>query len=132
MPVIVAVMPKCGFCILAYSGTMAMCGAGLATESYHQTSSRTALIVVTIFGLITLISVLINRRGFRTFLALILVTSGLCLTTLSMMKGGGSVAFYSGAVLMLLGVWTNSSLISMIRQFSSKQHSTCSISTKHQ
>jgi len=125
--VIFAIMPKCGACVIAYSGTMAMCGNGITVETFHRSSSGISVWLAVFLSVLTLASVLLNRRGIRTYVAVILILLGSGLSLTSMIEGGGPALYFSGAALMFSGVWTNASLISVFRQLFGRRASSCSI-----
>jgi hypothetical protein len=61
------------------------------------------------FCLFILVGILLNRRGRRTWYALALALSGIACMLISVVLGGGEWLYYTGSVLVFLGIWVNGS-----------------------
>lgn len=114
-------LPKCPFCLVAYSSTVALCTSGPgAIPAQHDNTN--ALIVSLSLSLVILGSVLINFRGWRTWLALLISMSGIVVLNSSLYYCSGSPWYYTGVVLTFFGVWINGSLFYFIRQWAQPNH----------
>ena len=101
----IALLPKCPWCILAYSSAITMCSG---TKFYMPTNSWTTYLPIA-FAIITLLLVLTNFRGKRTYLASLLIVLGSALLLHSTFYYGEENAYYLGTFLVLFGVWVNGS-----------------------
>lgn len=111
--ILIAVIPKCPYCILAYSSAITMCsGPKLYTHSPNWTSYL-------LLGLafLTLIFILLNYKGQRTIVAASLVGLGSLLMILSQYYTFNINHFYLGTFLLLFGVWVNASFRFFYRQW---------------
>ncbi len=68
----IALIPKCSFCILAYSSAVTLCSG---TKVYDHAPQWTSYISI-VLALMTLVFVLINYRGTRTIIAAVMVLAG--------------------------------------------------------
>ncbi|MEM6724377.1 MAG: hypothetical protein AAF598_10090 [Bacteroidota bacterium] len=107
--IFIAVLPKCPFCILAYSSAITMCGVNGHIPAW------TSWISIAL-AVLTLLFVLLNNRGRRTILAAVLVIAGSLFIIHSEMISGSMENYYLGASLLLAGVWTNASLLYFLRK----------------
>ena len=108
-------LPKCPFCLMAYSSTLMLCEKGSEMNS-GSSASATTIILTLFFCLIALLSILFNYRGKRTIYAIGLAISGCVLILISVAVGGGLPLYYSGIVLLFTGVWLNASLLSLVQK----------------
>ena len=104
--ILIALIPKCPFCILAYSSAITVCSSkSLAAYTPDWTSS-----VSIAFSFLTLIITLYNYKGYRTQLACLLILIGSSLIVYSEIFTGVLTTYYWGCAILILGVWTNGSL----------------------
>lgn len=109
----IALLPKCHFCILAYSSAITLCSG---TTLYHHTPIWTSYISV-FLSLFTFLLVLWNFRGIRTIIAGFMVIVGCFLISYSELKTGELTYYYWGTVSLLTGVWVNGSFYYFFRKF---------------
>ena len=110
--IIIALLPKCPYCILAYSSAMTMCGgAKLSTQGPSWASYL-------LLGLtaLTLLFILLNYKGRRTIAAALLVLVGSALILLSEFFTFDAQHYYLGSALMLIGIWVNGSFAFFLRK----------------
>ncbi len=105
--ILIAILPKCPFCIAAYSSAIALCSG---KKIYNQDPDWTNFISIAL-AIITLAMVLFNYRGKRTWFAASLVLMGSFLIIQTELYTGELTGYYYGAGLLLLGVWANASLL---------------------
>ena len=113
--ILLALLPKCPFCFVAFSGTLILCGNGGGISTHTFSSAHMLAITISICFL-TLISVLLNFRGVRTRYAILLVVLGSAMTIFSVTTGGGLPLYYLGVIVIFVGVWLNASLLFFVRK----------------
>lgn len=113
---LLALLPKCPFCVMAYSGTLMLCGKNTVSESHYTATSAATIIITSFFCLLTLLSIYFNKRGTRTRYALFISTFGTCLVISSTLFYGGWGLYYTGVAVIFAGVWLNGSLLYFINK----------------
>lgn len=114
--VLLALLPKCPLCFMAFSSTFILCDeAGTFTDT-HIHSSLTTLILSALFCGITLISILFNYSGSRTKYALLLALAGSASILYSVAAGGGLILYYCGVILIFCSIWMNGGLLSFMKK----------------
>lgn len=117
--IFLALLPKCPYCFVAFSGTIMLCGN--SEGIYSRTFSSPAMLTITaLICFITLVSVILNFRDTRTKYAIALVALGSALTIFSVTKGGGLTLYYLGVLLIFAGAWLNASLLFFVRKLKDK------------
>ena len=107
---LIIIIPKCPFCIMAYTSAISICGGA----DYYMTTNNWVsyiplVLSVLIFGLL-----LMNKRGKRTYLSIALCLLG-SLFILGTLQTILEPAFYNlGAALLVLAVWLNGNMFSFI------------------
>lgn len=118
--VLLVLLPKCPFCVMAYSGTFILCGkAGGVSET--GSSSPTTIFITLFFCLLVLLSILFNYRDARTRYALLLAVAGSVVIMYSVTAGGGLPFYYAGVILVFTGVWLNASLLYIISRITARR-----------
>ena len=107
---LLVILPKCPFCIMAFTGTALLCGEGTIIESTVTHNSILTIIITALLCLVTLAGILLNRRGVRTYYALALALAGMTMIMYSVIRDGGQTLYYSGILGVFTGVWLNGSL----------------------
>ncbi len=103
--ILIAILPKCPFCIMAYSGAMSLCSGKML---YPHANSSAGYIIVGI-ALIVLLGIVFNFRGRRTWIAATIAGLGICLLAISQFYYISEVLYYVAVVLLFFGVWFNGS-----------------------
>lgn len=114
---LLAILPKCPFCIMAYSGTVMLCGKGTFLEAEQNRYSLPTIFLTAFFCLLVIAGILLNFRGNRTKFALVLSAAGILMILNSVIRNGGEQLYYLGVSIMFIAVWLNGSLISYLRKF---------------
>ncbi len=113
--VLLAILPKCPFCIMAYTSTVMLCGEGTLIESNRTHYSSITIYITFFFCLLIIAGILLNYRGKRTKYALGLSVLGTLFILQSVIFSGGEKLYYSGISILFTAIWLNTSLISLIR-----------------
>lgn len=109
---IIAILPKCPFCILAYSSAITMCGAAGLEEHTPVWSSYISIF----FALLTFIFIASNFRGWRTVFSMVLVLLGSVGIVWSELMSGSLIQYQWGTFFLLTGIWVNGSFLSIMRK----------------
>jgi len=103
--VVIAILPKCPLCALAYSSAITMCsGATLYDHSTNWTSYISVSLCAFTIGL-----VLWNYKGRRTNLAVLAILLGSSFILHSEFFSGNVTNYYIGSMIVFIGVWLNGS-----------------------
>lgn len=111
---LIAIVPKCPFCVLAYSSAMTLCNG---SKLYLHQAGWTSWISIGLVAF-TLLMVVLNYRGRRTWLAAGAIIAGGSMVAMAELYTGQLQLYYGGAALVFLGIWTNASLFSLLRSIS--------------
>lgn len=106
-----ALLPKCPFCFMAYSSTFVLCDEAGTFTNTHTRSSSTALVLSLLFCVMILAGIVFNYSGNKTKYALLLAFAGSSGILFSVVNGGGLALYYSGISFIFLGIWLNGSLL---------------------
>ena len=110
------ILPKCPFCIMAYSSAITICGG---PDMYLMSNNWVSFVPLAL-ALFINVMLLLNWRGRRTFNALLvsLVGFSLILMTHQLILSSG---FYNlGAMLLFMSIWLNGSFIYLLNKVRSK------------
>lgn len=105
--IILVVLPKCPFCVLAFSSTMVLCGKGDAAASTELHSSMPTLLITLFFCILTIATLLLGYKGRRTWYAVGLAVTGSTCIIISVLHGGGQSLYYTGVAIILAGIAFN-------------------------
>jgi cation transporter-like permease len=113
---LLALLPKCPFCIMAFTSTAILCGKGTLIESQSTHQSLLTISLSAVCCLIIIASIGMNFRGTRTKYALCFASLGIVLILYSVISGGGQALYYLGVSVVFVAVWLNGSLIWLLRK----------------
>jgi len=111
--IMIAILPKCPYCILAYSSAITMCSG---TKLYNFSPGWTSYLLLGL-ALLTLLFILLNYKGKRTIYAAVLVGTGSLLMLACQFYTFNINHYYIGTFLLLFGVWVNASFRFFYRQW---------------
>ena len=115
--VLLALLPKCPFCIMAYSGTVILCGRDTVIESRYNHYSMISIAVTALVCALIIAGIVLNYRDQRTKYALILSGLGILMILNSVIRSGGQELYYLGVAIVFLAVWLNGNLLSILKKF---------------
>lgn len=101
----IAFIPKCPFCIMAYSGAITLCSG---TKMYPHTDTTTSYISIGL-ATIVILSILFNNRGKKTAYAFMLTCTGMLLLMTSQFYWISEYLYYAGVGFIFFGIWYNGS-----------------------
>jgi hypothetical protein len=101
---------------MAYSSAITICGG---TDMYFRSNNWVSYVPLVLAVFINLM-LLFNWRGQRTLYALMIAMVGFTLISLTHQLVLSPVFYDLGAVLLLMSIWLNSSLISLLNKFRRK------------
>ncbi len=114
---LLALLPKCPFCIMAYSSTVMLCGKDTLIETQNNHYSTLSISLTAIFCSLIIAGLLLNFRGKRTKYALALSGLGILMILNSVIRNGGQELYYLGISIVFIAIWLNGSLIPILRKF---------------
>jgi cation transport ATPase len=110
--ILMAIIPKCPFCILSYTSAITVCSAkNMSGYASHWTSW-----ISIAFALITFMITAYNYKGWKTQIALLLISAGCVLVIYSELFSGLLQPYYWGCSLLIIGIWLNGSLLYFVRK----------------
>lgn len=111
--VIIAVLPKCPFCIMAYSGALTLCSG---SKIYPNAGGASAYITLGLC-LVVLLGIIFNYKGSRTLIALFIALTGILFVFSSQFVFIGKFNYYTGVILLFFGIWYNGSFAYFYRNY---------------
>ncbi len=110
---IIILLPKCPFCVMAYSGAVTLCSG----KMYPNSQSESVYFILGL-SLIILLGIALNYKGTRTIFSLLLATTGIALMTMSQVYWFSSFGYYSSVFIILIAIWNNGSLHYLLNKLS--------------
>lgn len=111
--ILIAVLPKCPFCVMAYSSAITLCSGA---KLYDHNPTWISYISIGL-ALFTLVLIIYNYKGTRTWFAAAMVIFGSVLILDSELRTGDFQNYYWGAGSLLLGVWINGSFAYFYKKY---------------
>ncbi len=103
--IIIAILPKCPFCLMAYSGVVTLCSGHTL---YPNAGSSSAYIILGL-SVFILSSLAFNYKGVRTIISFLISTIGIATLMMSQFIIMSSTLYYIGVVVLVCGIWYNGS-----------------------
>lgn len=103
--IIIAVLPKCPFCIMAYSGAVSMCSGKML---FPNADAYSGYIIVGL-SLLVLFGILLNNKGMRTWFATLIASLGIILLIISQFFYLSQSIYYLACFVLFFGIWFNGS-----------------------
>lgn len=105
--ILLVILPKCPFCIMAYSSTIMLCGNNTVSiyQQHHQ--SPLTILLTSVCCLVIIAGLLLNFQGRRTKLALAVSLPGMMVIMSTVVFGGGQYLYYLGVLFIIAAVWLN-------------------------
>lgn len=108
---LIALLPKCPFCITAFTSAITVCSTKTMMEFTPQWTSWISITL----AFITLCAVAFNYKGRKTLIACVLIAMAIFLIARSELFTGNIQTYYTGACLLLIGGWINGNFSWFIR-----------------
>jgi hypothetical protein len=102
---LIAILPKCPFCIMAYSGAIPLCSG----SAVYPNDGNLPFILSMVFAAMVLFGILLNRKGQRTAVATIIAVVGIILLAISQTVLPSMTMYYISVFTMFFGIWYNGS-----------------------
>ena len=115
--IFIAILPKCPFCIMAYSGAMSMCSGNML---FPNADAYSGYIIVGL-SIIVLLGILLNHKGTRTWIAAFIACIGIGLLTISQFVSLSESLYYLASFILFFGIWFNGSFTYFYNKFSNKK-----------
>lgn len=113
---LLALLPKCPFCVLAFTSTALLCGEGKVISSSTTHYSPVTIWIAVILCVLAITGILLNFRGRRTLYAAGVAIIGTLVILYTVLEGGGQLLYYTGTTILFFAVWMNGSLMWLLRK----------------
>ncbi len=113
---LIALLPKCPFCIMAYTSAITVC----STKSLAGHSAQWTSYISISLSLLTFCIVAQNYKGRRTIAACLLILIGSSFVIYSELYSGLLGSYYWGSTILIVGVWVNGSFTYFTKLFASR------------
>ena len=104
--ILIIILPKCPFCVMAYSGAMTLCSGRML---YPNSNSQSIYFILGL-SLIVLFGIILNYKGKRTIASIIIALLGISLLMLSQVYWYSEVGYYTSVLIIMTAIWNNGSL----------------------
>jgi len=111
--ILIAILPKCPFCIMAYSGAVTLCSRNTL---YPNAGGFPSYITIGL-SLFILGILYINHKGKRTFYSLLIAGFGVLVLLISQFLYINRSLYYIAVIILLFGIWYNGSFFYFYKKF---------------
>ena len=105
---LVILIPKCPFCVMAYTSAITICGG---SDMYFGENNWVSYIPVLMAGAI-IFFIMLNHRGNRTYYAMTVALGGFSMIVLTLQLALDAAFLHVGSVLLFSSIWMNGSFLS--------------------
>lgn len=105
--ILLAVLPKCPFCFVAFSSTLVLCGKGETISQSDTHSSTPTILFAAVFCSLAILSIALSYKDSRTRYALLVAFGGTACILTSVLLAGGEPLYYFGVLLIMGAVALN-------------------------
>ena len=109
---LMVILPKCPFCIMAYSSAITLCGG----QDYYLSQNNWVSYIPSILSLIIIFLIARRNKGIKTYWSLTLATLGFLLIELAHQTYLSQEFYTFGTILSFLAIWLNGSLVAFTKQ----------------
>ena len=106
--IIILLLPKCPFCMVAYSSTITLCGtAGVFTDTKHHTDwGAYAAIFISVLLTVSMMLTYKLSRGYFGYLSMATIAvCGLLFMYIGIFHAGSMTCYYTGAALLVIATF---------------------------
>ena len=118
--IFIAILPKCPFCIMAYSGAMSMCSGKML---FPNADTYSGYFIVAI-SFIVILGIILNYKGTQTWWAVSFAILGSVIIGISQFITLSEHIYYLGAFVLFFGIWLNGSFTYFYNKFLQKTFKT--------
>lgn len=111
--IFIAILPKCPFCLMAYSGAVTLCSG----NTLYPNAGSYAIYLTAILSVFVLLIIAFNYKGRRTIVSFTLALFGMLLLLTSQFIIIDQVLYYIGAAILLFGIWYNGSFFYFYKKY---------------
>jgi len=109
---LVILIPKCPFCIMAYSSAITVCGA---QDIYMSSNNWVSFVPLLLSGVIIII-IALNNKGTRTFFSILIALIGFLLVLFTHQLILTPDYYNWGAMLLIVAVWVNGNFVAFVSE----------------
>ena len=107
---LIIIIPKCPFCVMAYSSALTVCGG----QSVYLHQNNWVSYIPLVLSLIILYILIRNYKDGRTIVAIAMAITGSVLLLLVHQLMLPPNFYHIGSTLLFLSIWLNGSLLSLL------------------
>jgi len=107
---LIILIPKCPFCIMAYTSAITMCGA---QDLYLNSNNWVSYIPLLLSGVI-ITMIMLNNRGVRTIFSGVIAFVGFLMILFTHQLFLPANFYNWGTILLVVAIWTNSNFMAFV------------------